>query len=182
MSEQGEESVLISEEDEGEKECRICGGTDDELIQVCRCTSFVHLSCQARWCNERAKGDIQERLDTISNCEVCNTPLRVTPNVCAALASLECCIALLLVALAVGSHVLYMLALSRQGNNSMRTILVACNIAAISALLSACGTYAYRALRESRSRRSQVVLVFGGVASFGAAVLVFLLSNNANPV
>ncbi len=168
--------------------CRICGddASRGELRSVCRCNAVVHPPCQLRWCEQRSASMLPTLLATTSLCEVCHSPLQIRNSVWGALASLEACAALLLVALALAAHLLYRHALhQRHATRVMATLLAGCNALAVAALLCVLCRALYVALRYTNSNNTngggggvaeKFLLALGATLSIASAAVVYCIA------
>lgn len=100
-------------------ECRICRSGSGELLRACRCAARVHASCLEAWQSARAAATFPlARAAALRECEVCGSPTTIPTEAGRgkslwarardAMHSLECWGALLLLALAVCGHGLFL--------------------------------------------------------------------------
>lgn len=160
--------------------CRICGEASGELVRVCACRSVVHVVCQEAWQAARAEALTATGVE-LGMCEVCRTrlaPVLRTP-LGAALVTVEGCALILLCALAVAAHLLYVGAVrrTRRGTGSTLVWALATRNALATALLAAlaCRASAHM-LRERYRPPTTVVVALAAILSCAAAGVVFALA------
>lgn len=98
------------------QECRICRDVTPPLLHACRCNTPVHAACLHRWLGYRADTNFPLLTPTRTECEVCKQPFHSTvktPKTCENFISLEACLLLFLLVLAIMGHLIFVLGIYR---------------------------------------------------------------------